>query len=37
MICGYSAGSLIAQQYGLLYPERVTFMILVGAYPEVDS
>lgn len=37
MICGYSAGSLIAQQMGLLYPERVKFMILVGAYPEVDT
>ena len=37
IICGYSAGSLIAQQLGLTYPERVRFMILAGAYPEVDT
>jgi pimeloyl-ACP methyl ester carboxylesterase len=37
MICGYSAGSLIAQQLGFTYPERVQLIILAGAYPEVDT
>lgn len=37
MICGYSAGCLIAQQIGLLFPERVRLMILAGSYPEVDT
>lgn len=37
MICGYSAGSLIAQQIGLMFPNRVRLMILAGAYPTVDT
>ena len=37
IICGYSAGCLIAQEIGFYYPERVQFMILVGSYPEVDT
>lgn len=36
-ICGYSAGSLIAQQVGLTFPNRVRFLILAGSYPEVDT
>ena len=37
IICGYSAGCLIAQEIGLTFPERVTCMILAGSYPEVDT
>src|SRR5438045_3857631 len=37
MICGYSAGCLIAQHISLIFPERVILMILAGAYPEVDT
>lgn len=37
IICGYSAGCLIAQHISLIFPERVTLLILVGAYPEVDT
>ena len=37
IICGYSAGCLIAQQLALLNPERVQLMILIGAYPKVDT
>lgn len=37
IICGYSAGCLIAEEIGLYFPERVLLMILVGSYPRVDT
>ncbi|MFC3883593.1 alpha/beta fold hydrolase [Bacillus songklensis] len=37
VICGYSAGCLIAQHIGIYHPKRVELMILSGAYPIVDN
>lgn len=37
VICGYSAGGLIAQEFALNYPERTLAVILSGGFPEVRS
>ncbi|MYL36076.1 alpha/beta fold hydrolase [Pontibacillus yanchengensis] len=37
VICGYSAGSMVAQDFVLSYPERTHAMILSGGYPKVNS
>ena len=37
VICGYSAGCLIAQHIGIYHPKRVELMILSGAYPVVND
>ncbi|WP_100406967.1 alpha/beta fold hydrolase [Bacillus solitudinis] len=37
VICGYSNGACIAQEFALIYPERTSGLILIGAYFEVRS
>jgi pimeloyl-ACP methyl ester carboxylesterase len=37
IICGYSAGGSIAQEFALSYPERTFALILSGGYPEVST
>jgi len=37
IICGYSNGGCIAQEFALTYPERVKGLILFGGFPEVNS
>jgi pimeloyl-ACP methyl ester carboxylesterase len=37
VICGYSAGSCIAQEFALQFPERTLGLILISGYPEVMS
>lgn len=37
VICGYSAGGIIAQEFALIFPERTTATILVSSYPKVQS
>ncbi|WNF37250.1 alpha/beta hydrolase [Bacillaceae bacterium IKA-2] len=37
VICGYSNGSSIAQEFALSYPDRVAGVILCGGFPEVTS
>ena len=36
VICGFSNGGTIAQEFALLYPERTAALILASAYPKVD-
>lgn len=36
VICGFSNGGTIAQEFALLYPERTAALILSSAYPKVD-
>ncbi|WP_077621806.1 alpha/beta fold hydrolase [Sediminibacillus massiliensis] len=35
VLCGYSAGGMIAQSYTLKYPQKVEALILSGGYPRV--
>lgn len=37
VICGYSAGGSVAQQFALTYPERTVALILSGGFPEVST
>lgn len=37
VICGYSSGGLIAQEFALTYPEKTFALILAGGFPEVKS
>ncbi|MGG0716930.1 alpha/beta hydrolase [Robertmurraya massiliosenegalensis] len=37
VICGYSAGGIIAQEFSLTFPERTSATILVSSYPKVQS
>ncbi|MDN4524749.1 alpha/beta fold hydrolase [Fictibacillus fluitans] len=37
VICGYSAGGSIAQEFALRYPERVKGLVLPGGFPQVAS
>ncbi|WP_096188879.1 alpha/beta fold hydrolase [Evansella halocellulosilytica] len=37
VICGYSNGALIAQEFALTFPERTMGLILIGGYPAVKS
>ncbi|MDQ0254776.1 pimeloyl-ACP methyl ester carboxylesterase [Evansella vedderi] len=37
VICGYSNGASIAQEFALSYPERTDGLILIGSYYEVRS
>ncbi|MDN7246805.1 alpha/beta fold hydrolase [Planococcus shenhongbingii] len=36
VICGFSNGGTIAQEFALLYPEHTSALILSGGYPKVD-
>jgi pimeloyl-ACP methyl ester carboxylesterase len=37
VVCGYSNGGSIAQEFVLTYPDRVLGLILCGGFPEVNS
>lgn len=37
VICGYSAGGLVAQEFALTFPDRTSAVILAGGYPEIKS
>lgn len=37
VICGYSSGGIIAQEFSLHYPDRVMGVILSGGFAEVQS
>jgi pimeloyl-ACP methyl ester carboxylesterase len=37
VICGYSSGGIVAQEFASLYSDRVLAMILSGGFPEVKS
>lgn len=37
VVCGYSNGGSIAQEFALSYPDRVSGVILCGGFPEVNS
>lgn len=37
VVCGYSNGGSIAQEFALKYPDRVLGVILMGGFPEVNS
>ncbi|MGC4377301.1 alpha/beta hydrolase [Fictibacillus sp. Mic-4] len=37
VICGYSAGGSIAQEFALRYPERTEALVLSGGFPEVNT
>lgn len=37
VICGFSNGGTIAQEFALLYPERTEALVLSGGYSQVDS
>ncbi|MBT2571408.1 alpha/beta hydrolase [Planococcus sp. ISL-110] len=37
VVCGFSNGGTIAQEFALLYPERTEALILTGGYSRVDS
>lgn len=37
VICGYSNGGSISQEFALSYPDRVSGVILCGGFPEVNS
>lgn len=36
-ICGFSYGTLVAQEFALKYPERVNSLILCSGFPEVKT
>lgn len=36
IICGYSSGGIVAQEFALLYPDRIKAIILSGGFPKVD-
>lgn len=37
VICGYSNGGAIAQEFALSYPERTNGLVLIGGFPEVNT
>ncbi len=37
VVCGFSNGGTIAQEFALLYPERTEALILCGSYSQVNS
>jgi pimeloyl-ACP methyl ester carboxylesterase len=37
VICGYSSGGIVAQEFASLYSKRVLAMILSGGFPEIKS
>lgn len=37
VLCGYSHGGLVAQEFALRYPERTLALILSGGYSELNS
>jgi pimeloyl-ACP methyl ester carboxylesterase len=37
VLCGYSSGGIVAQEFASNYPENVLGMILSGGFPEVKS
>ncbi|MBO8157260.1 MAG: alpha/beta hydrolase [Bacillaceae bacterium] len=37
IICGYSAGGTVAQQFALSYPGQTTAVILSGGFPKVNT
>lgn len=37
VICGYSAGAMVAQEFALSFPEQTLGLILISGYPEVLS
>ncbi|WP_176223880.1 alpha/beta fold hydrolase [Thalassobacillus devorans] len=37
VICGYSAGGGVAQEFALAYPERTRALVLSGGYPKVAA
>ncbi|MGI2329008.1 alpha/beta fold hydrolase [Planococcus sp. YIM B11945] len=37
VVCGYSHGGLIAQEFALQYPERTIAVILAGGYSELNN
>lgn len=37
VICGYSHGGLVAQEFALTYPEQTLALILSGGYSEINS
>ncbi|HEU5141025.1 MAG TPA: alpha/beta hydrolase [Bacillales bacterium] len=37
VICGYSSGGSVAQEFALAYPERTKALILSGGFPQVNT
>jgi pimeloyl-ACP methyl ester carboxylesterase len=37
VLCGYSAGAMVAQEFALSFPEQTLGLILISGYPEVLS
>ncbi len=37
IVCGYSNGGSIAQEFALRYPDRTAAVILIGGFPEVST
>lgn len=37
VICGYSSGGFIAQEFALTYPDKTKALILIGGFPEIKS
>lgn len=37
ILCGYSNGGSIAQEFALRYPDRTSGLILIGGFPEVST
>ncbi len=37
VLCGYSSGGNIVQEFALTYPERTLAVILCGGFPEINS
>lgn len=37
ILCGYSNGGSIAQEFALTYPEKTAALILIGGFPEVST
>ncbi|HET7578807.1 MAG TPA: alpha/beta hydrolase [Bacillales bacterium] len=37
VVCGYSAGGSVAQEFALTYPERLKALILSGGFPQVNT
>ena len=37
IICGYSNGTAIAQEFALQYPDQTAGLILIGGFPEVST
>lgn len=37
VVCGYSSGGFIAQQFALTYPAKTKALILIGGFPKIES